>query len=68
MFNRNYVIKAHHFRMCQIYLSNAKKTLQIAKTKIAGDDSDLAALFEQISHVSKELNKIVKEMRGQQCG
>ena len=67
MFNRNYVIKAHHFRMCQIYLSNAKKTLQIAKTKIAGDDSDLAALFEQISHVSKELNKIVKEMRGQQC-
>lgn len=68
MTNKNYVIKAHHFRMCQIYLNNAKRTLQIAKTKIEGEDDDLAVLFEQISHVSKELNKIVKEMRGQQCG
>jgi hypothetical protein len=67
MANKNYAIKAHHFRMCQIYLNNAKRTLQIAKTKIEGDDSDLAVLFEQIGHVSKELNKMVKDMRGQQC-
>lgn len=68
MTNKNCAIKAHHFRMCQIYLNNAKRTLRIAKTKIEGDDSDLAVLFEQISDVSKELNKVVKGMRGQQCG